>query len=86
MGLLDDAIRQHLEFKRLRGADPGEVARQERDALGPVPRDEDMARLDVDQETAELDMRTVLEAESIEPTEHRVPTSTGSSYNLGTLP
>jgi hypothetical protein len=38
MGLLDDAIREHLELKRLRGADPGEVARAEHDALGSVPR------------------------------------------------
>jgi hypothetical protein len=35
VGLLDDAIREHLELKRLRGADPGEVAREEKDALGP---------------------------------------------------
>jgi hypothetical protein len=38
MGLLDDAIREHLEFKRLRGADPGEVAREQQEALGPVHR------------------------------------------------
>lgn len=38
MGLLDDAIREHLELKRLRGADPGGVARQEQEALGPVHR------------------------------------------------
>jgi hypothetical protein len=38
MGLLDDAIREHLELKRLRGADPGEIARLEREALGPVRR------------------------------------------------
>jgi len=38
MGLLDDAIREHLELKRLRGADPSEVARMEREALGPVRR------------------------------------------------
>jgi hypothetical protein len=38
MGLLDDAIREHLELKRLRGADPGTVAREEQDALGQVPR------------------------------------------------
>jgi hypothetical protein len=36
MGLLDDAIREHLELKRLRGADPGEVIREEHEALGPV--------------------------------------------------
>jgi hypothetical protein len=34
MGLLDDAIREHLELKRQHGADPDEVARQEREALG----------------------------------------------------
>lgn len=34
MGLLDDAIREHLELKRLRGADPGDVAREEQAALG----------------------------------------------------
>jgi len=35
MGLLDDAIRDHLELKRRRGADPGEVAREQREALAP---------------------------------------------------
>ena len=35
MGLLDDAIREHLELKRLRGADPGLVAREEHEAFGP---------------------------------------------------
>jgi hypothetical protein len=38
MGLLDDAIREHLEFKRLRGADPGALAHEEHEALGPVHR------------------------------------------------
>ena len=33
MGLLDEAIRDHLELKRRRGADPGEVAREEHEAL-----------------------------------------------------
>jgi hypothetical protein len=96
MGLLDNAIREHLEFKRLHGADPEEVAREEHEALGPVHRGgESVAagREDVSgsadrqsgeslpsdadfhstssqppprdlihggQETAELDMRTVL--------------------------
>jgi hypothetical protein len=36
MGLLDDAIREHLELKRRRGVDAGEVAREQRDALEPV--------------------------------------------------
>ncbi len=99
MGLLDDAIREHMDLKRRRGADPGEVARIEHDALGPVVRahedpeeaeafadgeDEEVALQDdehgahvveedhpargpdfahVGQETAELDMRTVLDAQ-----------------------
>jgi hypothetical protein len=38
MGLLDDAIREHLDLKRRRGADPTEIERAEREALGPVRR------------------------------------------------
>jgi hypothetical protein len=38
MGLLDDAIREHLELKRRRGSDPNEIDRLEREALGPVRR------------------------------------------------
>jgi hypothetical protein len=98
MGLLDDAIREHLELKRLRGADPGLVAREARDAFGPAregeqadtdddvatlgdlvvesdrPAEDDLTRgsqadqvqghLNVGQETAELDMRTLLDDES----------------------
>jgi hypothetical protein len=120
MGLLDDAIREHLELKRLRGADPGEVAREQREALDPVPRDtraeqddhgeddvrsaalgDDVAGDDsenevvsaagegdehgapppepgatfshVGQETAELDMRTVLGEESNAPRDEHTP-------------
>jgi len=40
MGLLDDAIREHLELKRRHGADPDDVARQEREALGAPRRGE----------------------------------------------
>jgi hypothetical protein len=39
MGLLDDAIREHLDLRRQRGADPGEIERLEREALGPVRRE-----------------------------------------------
>jgi hypothetical protein len=38
MGLLDDAIREHLELKRRHGADPHEVERQEQEALGSAVR------------------------------------------------
>jgi hypothetical protein len=104
MGLLDDAIREHLDLKRRRGADPDEVAREQREALtaaaerqragggedgaDPVPSPPDGAAIDshesdgeahpsaghtgedfspaqtshpaIADETAELDMRSVL--------------------------
>jgi hypothetical protein len=81
MGLLDDAIREHLELKRRRGADPGEVAREEREALddplhpgagrdvdpssvgsGATPQlAADAPASNVLEETAELDMQSVLD-------------------------
>jgi hypothetical protein len=47
MGLLDDAIREHLELKRRRGADPGEVAREQREVLDS-PAEADGAPADND--------------------------------------
>jgi len=41
MGLLDEAIREHLELKRRRGADAVEISREEGEALGPVHRSSD---------------------------------------------
>jgi hypothetical protein len=39
MGVLDDAIKEHLELKRKHGAPEEEVQRQEEEALGPVRRE-----------------------------------------------
>jgi len=39
MGILDDAIREHLELKRQHGAPEEEVQRQQDEALGPARRD-----------------------------------------------
>jgi hypothetical protein len=39
MGLLDDAIRDHIDLLRRRGADPTEIAKAESEALGPVVRE-----------------------------------------------
>jgi hypothetical protein len=41
MGLLDEAIREHLELKRRSGADPTTVERAEREALAPALPDAD---------------------------------------------
>jgi hypothetical protein len=39
MGVLDDAIREHLELKRKHGAPDEELRRQEEEALGPARRE-----------------------------------------------
>lgn len=59
MGLLDDAIREHLDLKRRRGADPAEVERAEREALGPVRRNRDPQ-----EDAAELDALEASQPES----------------------
>ena len=41
MGVLDDAIRDHLDLKRRHGASEQELRRQEAEALGPARRDSD---------------------------------------------
>ena len=38
MGILDDAIRQHLDLKRRQGAEEGELQRLEDEAFGPPTR------------------------------------------------
>ncbi|MFL5780067.1 MAG: hypothetical protein ACJ760_02035 [Thermoleophilaceae bacterium] len=38
MGVLDDAIREHLDLKRRRGASDDEIASAEAEALGPARR------------------------------------------------
>ncbi len=48
MGLLDEAIREHLELKRQHGADEDEIARQEAEALGPVSVEELEAETSLD--------------------------------------
>src|SRR5687768_10618143 len=39
MGILDDAIKEHLELKRRHGVPEEELQRQEEEALGPARRD-----------------------------------------------
>src|SRR3954469_14615860 len=39
MGILDDAIREHLELKRSHGASDDEIRRKEAEAFGPVRQD-----------------------------------------------
>ena len=64
MGILDDAIREHLELKRKHGVPDDELQRQEEEALGP-------ARRDVAQQPEEAEMTAggpaTAEAERDEP-------------------
>ena len=53
MGLLDDAIREHLELKRKHGATDEELQRKETEALGPARRDFSPAEPKAETETAE---------------------------------
>ena len=81
MGLLDDAIREHLELKRKHGADPDEVGRQEREALGASPPQAEFAASEEDEPAAEEpvaeaaepvdagDEREPFDVEALEPVE-----------------
>jgi hypothetical protein len=66
MGLLDDAIREHLELKRRRGADPDEVAREEGEALGS-PRHGEFAQPDAAPEEAAAQEPAVADEPPPEP-------------------
>jgi hypothetical protein len=69
MGLLDDAIREHLDLKRRSGADPAAIERAEREALGPVRRGPEVAGEDV----APSDPAVEPEAEHLDSEEHLAP-------------
>src|SRR3954463_12416777 len=56
MGLLDEAIREHLELKRRRGADVSEVERQENEAFGPGGHEQKSVA-----EAAEPELRVALD-------------------------
>src|SRR5438067_5750794 len=62
MGILDDAIREHLELKRQHGARDEEITRKEAEAFGP-------ARQDVAAESgvAPVEQETVLLEPGLEP-------------------
>jgi hypothetical protein len=63
MGLLDEAIREHLELKRRSGADPGVVEREEQEALAPVPPEDGLAGLDDQEVEFEYEDEAYYEAE-----------------------
>jgi hypothetical protein len=77
MGVLDDAIREHIELKRQHGANLSELERQEHEALGPARRE--APSQPSEGESAEDDaveaeaQETELLAEPAEPEEFQEP-------------
>ncbi len=68
MGLLDDAIREHLELKRQHGGDLDEISRQEREALGAARKAEFAKTADADEAVGELpEAETEPESDAAEP-------------------
>ena len=53
MGILDDAIREHLELKRKHGVSEDELERQEEEALGPARREAAQQHEDGEPEASE---------------------------------
>jgi hypothetical protein len=70
MGLLDDAIREHLELKRRSGADPAVVERAEHEALAPVYDDEDMPLDDDDAGFVHASDEVIAHAEFVPAEDH----------------
>jgi hypothetical protein len=66
MGLLDDAIREHLELKRRHGADPDEVSRQEEEVLGAAQEAAEFARSE-EEPPAEVGPEPEAPVDEIEP-------------------
>jgi hypothetical protein len=78
MGLLDDAIREHLDLKRRRGADPSEVTRLEQEALGPVRRDPAPTEpADEHHDESHAHEPAAAEPPAPAPTEHPTPAGEG---------
>ena len=67
MGVLDDAIREHLELKRQHGASDEDLTRAEKDALGPARRDQ------VEQADAAPAGEHLLVPDHVEPLPHGDP-------------
>jgi hypothetical protein len=69
MGILDDAIREHLDLKRRQGAEEDELQRLEDEAFGPPsrPGEPDFPEVGVDAETATGEAVAVEEPPPSEP-------------------
>ena len=69
MGVLEDAIREHLDLKRRHGASDEELNQQEAEALGPARRD------DPETEPAEVEPHAEVGHAEVEPPAEVEPTA-----------
>ena len=81
MGLLEDAIREHLELKRLRGADPAEVAREQREALAHPVGVEQAGGTDAQPAAAEATADAVGVPASAEPASQSGPSAEAGDFS-----
>ncbi len=98
MGVLDDAIREHLELKRRHGVGEDELRRQEEEALGPARREvapaesEDGDQTEAaqagepEQPVAELPAEEPVEEPAVEPTAPEVAPPDEEQVELGETP
>jgi hypothetical protein len=77
MGILDDAIREHLELKRRHGMAEDELQRQEEEALGPARRD-----VAHQHEETELAPGEPADAEPVEESEEELPAASSEDTVL----
>ena len=66
MGILDDAIREHLELKRQHGAENDDLERLENEAFGPATRPGDPEFAEQSGETGESDLIAADEPSAVE--------------------
>jgi hypothetical protein len=82
MGVLDDAIREHLDLKRRRGASDDEIARAEAEALGPPRRAVDVADDDEEPDADAAQTRLIEPMDDVAPPPPPRPTPTRAVHDI----
>ena len=90
MGVLDDAIREHLDLKRRHGASDDEIARAEAEPLGPARREADEPGLGppgplgvqpIDDPAPELELDAEDAGDEVDPVDAEQPFDHAGSFD-----
>src|SRR4051812_48604871 len=73
MGVLEDAIREHLDLKRQHGASDEELTKQETEALGPARREAPEAETELAEPDAEIETEAAVEEPALPEAEEATP-------------